>query len=115
MIDESVLDFDEATIIAFDKIGTNIKMVFKNATYGNDFRDVQLILINVKSIETEADVTCNNCMAAEDGEIIFLELSGNMVEFGVDWNNFAEKLYFNYEYKITFDDYSIKFIDDLGG
>ena len=110
MINESSLDFEESTIMTFEKIGKDIKIVVKKITDKNDFKIMQLILFNVKSCKTEADTSSMNLKAEEDGELIFLELTDHAASFGVNWNNYIEQIYYNYEYEIEFDYYEIKFL-----
>lgn len=110
MIDESNFDFDESTIICFERESNSIKIICENVTYNNEFQNAELILKNVKNISTEGDIISSSLMAAEDGEIICMELSKNKTRFTVKWNNFAEHISFTYGYLIDFDNYTIKLI-----
>ena len=110
MIDESKLDFHESTIIEFQKENNDLRMQFEEVYYGKELKEkVTLIINNIISIDTDAVNLKNNLMAAEDGEVIFLNLSNGLVEVFIEWNNYAKNQHFSHGYKIAFDSYNIFF------
>ena len=107
MIDESKIDFHESSITKFFKEQNNISIVVENARYVDKFKTASLILKNITLIETEAKISSDNFMAAEDGEIIFLELHPTNTTFVVEWNDYKKNLHFKYGYNIEFEMFDI--------
>ncbi len=110
MIDASKLDFHESTIIEFIECKGNIEIVCEEVFYGNEIqRNVTLQLNNVSAFETDAKDIQGNLMAAEDGEIIFLDLGQNTMKLVVEWNSFKNNIRFTCGYKISFENCGISF------
>ena len=108
MLDTSKFDFHESTIVEFQKHSNTIKMVFEQVSYDNHpLERVTLILNNVSSVDTDAKKNQPDLMAAEDGEILFLDLEEHTCEFVIEWNDFLHKLRFHHKYIINFSNFSI--------
>lgn len=105
--DVTKIDFDESTVKQFFRNGNDLNMLLENVCYGGDFHIVTLILKNVSSIKTDAKVEGENFMAAEDGEVVFLELESNSTKFVIEWNDYQKRLFFKYGYEISFGNYDI--------
>lgn len=104
MIDISRLDFHESTVIGFKRRNNDLELICEQVFYGTELKEkVSVIFRNITNFETDATNSPINLMAAEDGEIIFLDISENSAEFVIEWNDYKQKKHFQNGYKLGFE------------
>lgn len=93
--------FHEARILEFTKHPTSISLRLENVRVDGQIKNTELSFIDVKTLEVEHNPPKYPLMAAEFGEIVFIELHGNKAELFILWRQFSqptpnwfEKFYF---------------------
>ncbi len=92
--------FDEATVTGFCKYDAVLKLELEDVLVGEGRSDVVLTVEPVTNVFVEGELSNEPLMAAEDGEVISLELSDDGFVLVVEWNNFTPRRMFTKSYKI---------------
>lgn len=101
MIDYSNIGFHEATVVGFSKKGESVELVLDGVLTDEGHLQVALIVSQVSSVLID-DTPCSvPFMAAEDGEVLSLEVSNGSLNVIIEWNDFLNRRSFTKSYVIV--------------
>jgi|GEM_PF-2121555 len=95
--------FHESTVLDFKRIGDSIKLELEDVDTGETGESKSHVLIifkAIRKINTDAKESGTDLMAAEDGEVLTLNLSEQQMELIVQWNEFSQHRHFMHSYYV---------------
>jgi hypothetical protein len=98
----------EATVLEFIKYQTSILLRLEDVHIGEQVANIELLFNGIRKLEVDNKPTEFPLMAAEDGEILTLDLNDNTVELLIEWNDFTHRSRFVKSYLIECEEIFIK-------
>ncbi len=101
MISLEYMCFDEATVTGFYKYDALLKLELEDVLVGERKSDVVVTVSAVTNVFVDGELSDESLMAAEDGEVLSLELSDDGFLLIIEWNIFTPRRMFTKSYKIV--------------
>lgn len=101
------MGFHEATVVRFCKYDAALQLELEDVLVEGKKSRVILEVSPVSSMLIDGDVSNSPLMVANDGEILALEVSKNILSFIIEWNDFSCKKTFTKSYRVFGDGVSV--------
>lgn len=98
--EQKQMNFHEASVVRFCKSDEGIELQLDNVLVGGERRRVILNISPVFSMKIDGEMSSAPLMAADDGEILTLEMSEQAVSLVIEWNDFSNKKSFVRSYQL---------------
>lgn len=95
------MGFHEATVIRFCRYDAVLELELEDVLVDGQKSRVALMVSHVSRVMIDGELSNAPLMAANDGEVLTLEISENSLSLIVEWNDFRHRKSFTKSYKVS--------------
>jgi len=95
------MGFHEATVVRFYRYDAAIELELEDVLVDGEKSRVVLTVSPASSVMVDGDLSNAPLMAADDGEILTLEISGDVLSLIIEWNDFSRRKSFTKSYRVS--------------
>ena len=104
------MGFHEATVVRFCKYDAVLELELEDVLVDGQKARVVLKVLPVSSVMIDGELSNAPLMAADDGEILTLEMSENALSLIIEWNDFSRRKSFTKSYRVLGGEISVSVI-----